>query len=92
MHDLDHPIQIAKAPWRESEARDAEEGIEDLAVDFEPFLARGIVVVGAGVVHCRGGVEQQEEEHGAPCLHVVSWVLVRGGYGKVTGLTTMLRK
>jgi len=71
----EHPVEVAEAPGCEAEARDAEEGVEDLAVDFEPDFARGVVVVAAGVAHGGRGVEEEEEEHCAPGLGV----LVRGG-------------
>ena len=38
MNDLGHPVEVAEAPGCETEAGDAEEGAEDLTVNFEPDL------------------------------------------------------
>lgn len=38
-------VKVAKAPGYETEARDAEKGVEDLRVDFDPDAARGVDVV-----------------------------------------------
>ncbi len=38
-------VKVAEAPGYEAEARDAEEGVEDLRVDFDPDAAWGVDVV-----------------------------------------------
>lgn len=68
MHAAHHPVPVAKSPGREAETRDAEKRVEDLRVDFEPNLARAVVVVAAWVAHGGRGFEEEEEEHCAPGL------------------------
>ena len=38
-------VEVAEAPGYEAEACDAEQGIEDLRVDFDPDAAGGVDVV-----------------------------------------------
>lgn len=60
------PVEVAEAPGGEAEAGDAEEGVEDLRVDFHPDAAGGLDVVAGRRAHCGGGVAEEEEEHAAP--------------------------
>lgn len=72
MSGAHEPVQVAEPPGGQAETSDAEKGVEDLAVNFEPDLAWGVVVVGAGVVHGRGGFEKEEEEHSLDRGNIVS--------------------
>ena len=70
---LEQVVEIAKAPRYETEASDAEEGIEDLRVNFDPDAARGVDVIAVftgvkvrRVAHWCGGIAKEEEEHAAP--------------------------
>lgn len=68
VYATNHPVEVPKTPGREAEARDTEQGVEDLRVDFQPDLARAIVVIARGVTHGGGSIEEKEEEHCAPSL------------------------
>lgn len=63
---LQQVVQIPEAPWDEPQPSDAEQGVEDLRVDLEPFLRGAVDVAAAWVAHGRGGADQDEEEHAAP--------------------------
>lgn len=65
---LDQPVEIAESPGRESESCYAEEGVEDLTVDFDPYFAGGVDCFFAGVVHGWCCAEEEEEEHCSPYL------------------------
>lgn len=43
--ELEEVVEVAEAPGDEAEAGDAEEGVEDLRVDFDPDAAGGVDVV-----------------------------------------------
>ena len=43
--ELEEVVEVAEAPGDEAEAGDAEEGVEDLRVDFDPDAARGLEIV-----------------------------------------------
>lgn len=57
-----HPVEVAEAPGCEAKASDAEERVENLAVDLEPDLILAIVIVAvvnlraAHMAHGRGGL------------------------------------
>ena len=70
MDDLDYPVKVAEVPGCEAKTCDAEERVEDLAVDFEPDFAWRVVVGGEWVVHCRCGFEEEEEEHSSHAFDV----------------------
>ncbi|KAH0553132.1 hypothetical protein GP486_006683, partial [Trichoglossum hirsutum] len=61
---------IPKPPWYQPKARNAKKGIQYLRIDLDPFAAWGVDVVASGPAHCRGSVDEQEEEHSAPGNHV----------------------
>ena len=59
-------IEVAEAPRDQSQSRNAEQGVENLRVDFQPFLSStGVVVVG-WVGQRWGSVTQDEEKHATP--------------------------
>ena len=41
---MEEVVEVAEAPGDEAEAGDAEEGVEDLGVDFDPDTAGGVEV------------------------------------------------
>ena len=59
-------VEIAEAPGDKSEARNAEEAIEDLGVIFDPLFPGAVDGVAAWVAHGWGCVEEDKEDHGAP--------------------------
>lgn len=75
---LEQVVKIAEAPGDEPEAGDAEQGVEDLGVDFDPDAARGVEVVAVfdavqvlRVAHVfAAAADEQQEEHAAPGDHV----------------------
>lgn len=58
--------EIAETPWNQPKAGDAEQGVQDLRVDFDPDAAWGVDVVAGGGTHRGSGVAEEEEEHAAP--------------------------
>ena len=49
-----------------AQASDAEQGIEDLTVDLEPYLGWTVDVAAAGVAHRGRGADEDQEQHAAP--------------------------
>ena len=77
MHTAHHPVEVAEAPGRETEAGHAEQSVENLTADLQPDLVLAVVVVAVvdlcatDVAHGGGGFKEQEEEHCAPGLSVL---------------------
>lgn len=63
---LQQVVQIPEAPRNKAQASDAEQGVEDLRVDLEPFLGGAIDVAAAWVAHGGRGADEDQEEHTAP--------------------------
>ena len=71
---MEEVVEVAEAPGNEAEAGNAEEGVEDLRVDFDPDAARGIDIVAVFLAVGTGRVaheffaaaDQEEEEHATP--------------------------
>lgn len=53
------PVEISEAPWSQTKACDAEECIEDLRVDFNPYSSWGIDIIAGRVAHGRRGVAEE---------------------------------
>ena len=43
--ELQEVVKVSETPGDEAEASDAEKGIQDLGIDFDPDAARGVEVV-----------------------------------------------
>ncbi len=67
---LHQVVQVAEAPGDEAQARDAEQGVEDLRVGLEPLLRGAVDVAARGVAHGRRAADEDQEEHAAPRDHV----------------------
>ena len=75
---MEEVVEVAEAPGNETEAGDAEEGVEDLGVNFDPDAAWGIDIVAfflavgtRRVAHeFFAAADQEEEEHATPGDHV----------------------
>ena len=71
---LQEVVQIAESPGDEAEAGDAEEGVEDLGVDFDPDAAWGVEIVAVfdavqmfGVAHVlTAAADKEKEQHPTP--------------------------
>ena len=50
------PVQITKSPWSEAKASDAEECVQDLGINLDPFPARGVNVVTGRNAHRRRSI------------------------------------
>lgn len=53
---LEEIVQIAEAPWDGTETCNAEEGIEDLGINFDPDTSGRVDIVTGRFAHCWGGV------------------------------------
>ena len=71
--ELEQVIQVSEAPGDKAEARDAEQRVEDLRVDFDPDASGRVDVVAVffavqvvRIAHGGSGIAEEEEEHAAP--------------------------
>lgn len=67
---LDQVVEVAEAPGDQAEPSNAEQGIQDLAIDFDPDFAGAVIIVTAGMAHRRSGIQQDEEDHRTPSYYI----------------------
>ena len=63
-------IEVTESPRDETKTSDAEQAVQDLRVDLDPYLSSAIDVVTGWVAHGWCGIEKNEEDHGSPAYHI----------------------
>ena len=59
-------VEVPESPGNETKTCHAEEAVQDLGIDLDPYLASRGEVVTRRMAHGRCGVEEDKEDHGAP--------------------------